>query len=663
VRRFAAALGIALLVLGAAAALAVVWRIELASAVVRYGLERSGFPDAAFAVETVELDRLVLVGIEAENLLRAERLELDLDLARLPALPIERIRLVAPEVDLSTHREPPASENGEPAAASSREPELPLGILPVLQIERGTVRLSSPVGPLVLTVDSTVEPRPGFVEMTLRGELTGEGATALLRISARLDEAGPVSISVDLDAVTVRSPALSIDRGAATLRLGGRAAGLDLRHAEGVVEASLGGVVAGETPIGDVATTLPFALAKRDERWTATLSQTALRLPGFDLDASGIAGEVSLEGVDLQVARLVDRRRSRRFEPIALRLRVPKTEPDVPFSVEVAAAGGRLTIRGFGRFEPATKTIRAEVVWPRFRLAPDGIRPRDLSPLLGFDGTVAGGCEGRAVVTWTAKRGLTGNATVVVDDATVATETLRAEGLSGRIAVERFEPLATAGVQEWRAREIHPGVALADATLRFALEPAAKRGSLLRIERFECGFAGGRITVDAAVIDPAAEQNDLEFRFAEVGVAELFGIAAIDGVSGSGTLSGRVPVAVRGADLAIPGGRLTSTKGVLRIRSEAVAGFLAGGGESTALLLDALRDFHYDSLEVAIEKSFTGETEIVLRLEGSNPAVLRGHPFRLNLNLSGNLDRLVGSLLEVARLSDRAVRATVEAAR
>jgi hypothetical protein len=43
--------------------------------------------------------------------------------------------------------------------------------------------------------------------------------------------------------------------------------------------------------------------------------------------------------------------------------------------------------------------------------------------------------------------------------------------------------------------------------------------------------------------------------------------------------------------------------------------------------------------------------------------VLEGQPFRINLNLSGNLDRLAASLIEVARLSDEAIRATVRAVR
>jgi hypothetical protein len=132
-------------------------------------------------------------------------------------------------------------------------------------------------------------------------------------------------------------------------------------------------------------------------------------------------------------------------------------------------------------------------------------------------------------------------------------------------------------------------------------------------------------------------------------------------VSGSGRLSGAIPVAVRSGEVAIPRGELAAKGGVLQVRSQQVASLLSGGGESVKLLLDALRDFHYDELTVTVEKAFEGEAVVRLQLAGENPAVMNGQPFRINLNLAGNLDRLVASLLELARLSDQTVRATVRA--
>lgn len=158
-----------------------------------------------------------------------------------------------------------------------------------------------------------------------------------------------------------------------------------------------------------------------------------------------------------------------------------------------------------------------------------------------------------------------------------------------------------------------------------------------------------------------AKTNQLEFRFEEVDVQRLFEVVGLEGASGTGHLSGAIPVAVQSGAVAIHEGKLIGQAGLLRLRSEAAANLLAGGGESAQLLLDALQNFQYDQLTLTAEKSFDGESVIRLHLEGRNPDVLEGRRFRINLNLTGNLDRLTRSLLEIARLSDRAVRATMNA--
>src|SRR5204863_5545499 len=97
------------------------------------------------------------------------------------------------------------------------------------------------------------------------------------------------------------------------------------------------------------------------------------------------------------------------------------------------------------------------------------------------------------------------------------------------------------------------------------------------------------------------------FHLEALDLAKLFAIASLEGVGGSGRLSGAIPVAARSGAVAIPWGELTAKGGVLQVRSQRVASLLSGGGQSVELLLDALRDFHYDELTVTVEKAFEGE--------------------------------------------------------
>jgi hypothetical protein len=187
------------------------------------------------------------------------------------------------------------------------------------------------------------------------------------------------------------------------------------------------------------------------------------------------------------------------------------------------------------------------------------------------------------------------------------------------------------------------------------------RGSRLRIDRLQAGIADGKLAVEDAVLDPYAVTNTIVFQLEALDLGRVLAIASLEGVNGSGRLSGAIPVAVRSGAVAIRGGKLAAKGGVVQVRSPKVASLLSGGGQPVELLLDALGDFHYDELTVTVEKTFEGDAAVALHLAGQNPAVMNGQPFRINLNLTGNLDRLVASLLEIARLSDHVARATVRA--
>ena len=71
---------------------------------------------------------------------------------------------------------------------------------------------------------------------------------------------------------------------------------------------------------------------------------------------------------------------------------------------------------------------------------------------------------------------------------------------------------------------------------------------------------------------------------------------------------------------------------------------MASGGDAVTLLLDALEDFHYSGLDMSLNKPIAGDTQITLRLQGNNPTLLEGHPFDLNISLTGNADPLLEAL-------------------
>ncbi|MGA0394791.1 MAG: intermembrane phospholipid transport protein YdbH family protein, partial [Rhodospirillales bacterium] len=166
------------------------------------------------------------------------------------------------------------------------------------------------------------------------------------------------------------------------------------------------------------------------------------------------------------------------------------------------------------------------------------------------------------------------------------------------------------------------------------------------------------LKVTPTVIDSAADTNEGIINIKGVDLAAIFTAAGVDGVSGTGRLNGAIPVRMTGKTITITNGRLATAKpGVLKINSETVNQTLARGGPEVVLMLSALRDFYYEKLTLKIEKKPDGEGNLLLHTRGHNPAVRNGQPFIINLNLTGNVDRLAALAAQAFQLPSAVVSA------
>ncbi|MGE0652453.1 MAG: YdbH domain-containing protein [Alphaproteobacteria bacterium] len=216
------------------------------------------------------------------------------------------------------------------------------------------------------------------------------------------------------------------------------------------------------------------------------------------------------------------------------------------------------------------------------------------------------------------------------------------QGLSADIRLDRLIPPRTPPGQTVRARQVAAGMTFENLNLRFALiDGAAPVVPALRVEDFQTTFAGGHLGIAPTIIDAAAESSEGTIAVKDVDLAALLALAGLEGVSGTGRLNGKIPIKVAKNAVGIAGGRLQAAgPGTLRIRSDAAKQALAQGGEEVVLMLSALENFHYETLTLEIEKKLTGEGRVLLRTRGKNPNVGDGQPFVINLNLTGNVDRL-----------------------
>ncbi len=203
-------------------------------------------------------------------------------------------------------------------------------------------------------------------------------------------------------------------------------------------------------------------------------------------------------------------------------------------------------------------------------------------------------------------------------------------------------------------RQFDMGVPVDDIQLRFMLE----------IEPFQRIFRISGHSLSAKIFGGSVDSRDYSYDVINgngymnlnVEALELNQILMLereDFIS-TGKLRGSVPVQIEQGKLSVSKGLIAALHpgGMLKYQPSQSVVALIDQNESLKVVVDAMSDFHYHSLEVELEYSPEGELVAKTALKGSNPGYENGREINLNLNLEENL----GALLESLRLSEDVTR-------
>lgn len=290
----------------------------------------------------------------------------------------------------------------------------------------------------------------------------------------------------------------------------------------------------------------------------------------------------------------------------------------------------------------------------RFRLHPltfvPGVRaPARLFPALaGVVEDASGTVRAVADLTWTAAGKPDGRAEVAFSDVDVTAAGVTAKAINGVVAFDGLVPPSLPPGQTVAVGLLDVGVPLVNGVIEFGLS----RAGVLGIERAEWNWAGGVIFAEPFSADFAQSSWQTTLGARDLDLGAVLEIADVAGLAGTGTLAGRLPLRLDFATVAIEDGRLEATgPGTLNYVPRDAEG-LGSGQAGTALVLDALGNFHYDSLAMTIDGTAGGEATVGLRLVGRNPDLYGGYPVALNVNLSGALDTIIRRGLAGYRIPD-----------
>ena len=267
---------------------------------------------------------------------------------------------------------------------------------------------------------------------------------------------------------------------------------------------------------------------------------------------------------------------------------------------------------------------------------------------------LSGSASATAEIGWRSGRLSTAGA-VNLNDLSFILDGTRFQDLNTQIVLTGLQPVSTEPGQLITVRRIDPALPLDDVAIRFQAEPR-----LIQIETASARFAGGRLTMTGADFDATRRRQDMTVGVDGVELGTLLDFLKVADVSGTGRLSGSLPLSIADGRIALANGQLAAEgPGVLNMRSEAAAAALGGGGEQVELVLRALEDFRYDTLAATLDSSRDGQAAFKINLQGHNPAVLDGYPFAFNIDLGGNLAKLLGAVRQGAQLSTDLIKSQI----
>ena len=203
--------------------------------------------------------------------------------------------------------------------------------------------------------------------------------------------------------------------------------------------------------------------------------------------------------------------------------------------------------------------------------------------------------------------------------------------------------------------ELDPGLPLGPLQAAVDYQTTLDRlmtGSLM-LNSGQLGMLGGQVAVQPARLELGQPRTDLVLELQGVELARLFEVYPAEGLSGRGTLDGRLPVTLLEGKLLVEDGQFQAREpgGYLQYRSDKLQD-LAQANPGMRQVADALDDFHYTLLASDVAYDEQGILVLGMQLQGRNPNLQGGRPIHLNLRLEEDIPALMASLQLSGQVSE-----------
>lgn len=400
---------------------------------------------------------------------------------------------------------------------------------------------------------------------------------------------------------------------------------------------------------GDDADILPLAIR---------LNGYGAHLPEHDLRIDGIAGRLQPRAINdwltFGVARVHQAGADPLFAPIAFGGSITRRPDGLALTGQGRLADGELPFTFSGEALPGAAAGVLNVDVADFAFSPDGLQPQDVMPVLDERVEAEGGARGDARITW-GEDGVDGSAMTAITDMDVTTGAATIRGLRGELQLDGVRPPRTSRPQRLEADFIDAGLRIDQPTLEFGVERFPGSGPGIHVIAAEGRVIEGTVAVRNWRFDPFAQVYDPVVLVEGISLEKLLERLSINGLEGRGELSGPIPLFITDEGVAIRDGRLRGLNGHVRYRSERAERALADTDRTVDLMLQALRDFDYEKIEIDLVRELASASRVDIQMQGSNPDVLDGHPFDFNIAITGDVEPLLEAVARGRELTDELI--------
>ncbi|MCB1676805.1 MAG: YdbH domain-containing protein [Halioglobus sp.] len=229
-------------------------------------------------------------------------------------------------------------------------------------------------------------------------------------------------------------------------------------------------------------------------------------------------------------------------------------------------------------------------------------------------------------------------------------------GMNGAVALLLEDGHISAATPKLTVSEVNPGLPLGPVLVagRYRAPLTQPAAGQLTLQQASAGALGGEVRVRPGNWNLVRTPVTIPVEIERLSLARLLQLYPTEGLSGTGILSGTVPVLFDPASgIQVEAGRIDALQpgGRLRLSAERLQA-LASQSNAMKLVAQALEDFRYSVLDSAIDYDQDGTLVLKLHLVGSSPNVDQGQSLVLNINLEENIPALLTTLQLSGRVSD-----------